>query len=220
MMLLREDLRGALNRLDVSGLRPRLYKVEMVLLQMMLARELHQPCLRLWAEDWNLTPMQKYVILKSFWSALFLNIPRVIGEHQFAMIPVFTAIRTLPHAKGIIERLALALGNQEAEARLSSYPAVASTVQRCRVNNRSPLSPIRSLADYPRWAVPTLGPRWVPPVPDPRWDAPPPAAFADLGLPDRLDPDHPINRLGPRRIPVNFRNEPWPASVPFPGDSI
>lgn len=194
-MLVREDIRGALARLDASGLRPRMYKMEMVLLQMMLDRELRQPCLRLWAEDWNLTPMQKFVILKSFWNALFLNIPRSITEQHFAMISVFRPIRTLPHARGILERLSIALGNQEAEARLLSYPAAAGTVQRCRLNRHLPFTGLSALKDYPRWVVPPLD------------------SQNDLGLRDRpeLPFEASINHLSPRRIPVPAR---------FPGDSL
>jgi len=134
--LLKNDFKGAAVLLEHSEFRPRLYKMEFVMLSVQLGAQNKLPCLRLWVDSWNLTPLQKFVIMKTYANALGMGYRRDLSEAQLAADPSFRAIMGVPHSRGVVERLALALGNLDAETRLARLPAIAPIIRRCRLQRQ------------------------------------------------------------------------------------
>jgi len=175
--VLDEDLATAFHRLDHGH---RLYKMELFLMLMALAKRRSEPCIALWEPEWSMLPIHRYIIMRTYWAGL-----RGMPESMHAVL-------TLPHGRGVADRIALALGEEPTTSRLVAEPGLAEVVHHCRLHHHNRL-----------WHHP-LG-RWDRPYRDfDRWDHP-------YDRFDRWDRQNNINRDRRRDDPLRpraFREDP------------
>lgn len=131
------------------SIRPRLFKIELVLMLLRLTATHRQPCMDLWENSWTITPYEKFVILRAYERSLTAGVSRDLPEAVVSNMNLFSDVRDLFPLGGnskqpnllreVIDRLLLALGNHQVEARLASQSAYISSVNECRIKHNDPL---------------------------------------------------------------------------------
>lgn len=131
------------------SMRPRLFKIELVLMLLRLTETHRQPCMDLWENSWTMTPYEKFVILRAYERSLTAGVSRDLPEAVVSNMNLFSDVRDLFPLGGnskhpnllreVIDRLLLALGNHQVEARLASQSTFISAVSECRIKRNDPI---------------------------------------------------------------------------------
>jgi hypothetical protein len=119
-----------------------LFRIELVLILLRLASAHRQPCLALWEDSWNLTPYQKFVILRAYENVSNANIARELPETVVSTMALFSDLRELFPAdvnnvnpvrlREALDRILLAIGNHQVEARLTTQQSFTHIVNECK----------------------------------------------------------------------------------------
>lgn len=129
--------------------RDRLFKIEMVIMQVQHAIDNTKPCVPLWEDSWNLLPYQKFTLLKTYDNMLRAPPAPTVSEATFnadiRLEPVKNIFQQTiigPNAgiaNGMLERLGLALGNTAIANRLSNHSFYTEYVTECHARHMTPV---------------------------------------------------------------------------------
>jgi len=140
-----DEARTLLDAPQNISIKPRLFKIEMVLLIIRLETERRMPCMDLWEEAWNIVPFHKYKILDTYSRIRDENLSPILSEDSLKANPRFKDIRDIfPQTvigeyktitETVIDRIGLAIGNKAIESRLAGIHGYAEGVAKCRQLN-------------------------------------------------------------------------------------